>query len=59
MNTLDIKRRKKLAHYLESIKSWISKTAEFDESKRSDAVKELKKIANVFQRMAIDVSRIN
>ncbi|CAF1400273.1 unnamed protein product [Rotaria magnacalcarata] len=54
LNNLDIKRRKKLLHYLESIKSWISKGADFDESKRYETIKELNKIARVFERMAVE-----
>jgi hypothetical protein len=59
MNKLDEKRRKKLLHNIESIKVWISKTTDFDESKRYEIVKELNKIARSFKKMAIDVNRIS
>jgi hypothetical protein len=59
MNKLDEKRRKKLLHNIQSIKVWISKTTDFDESKRYEIVKELNKIARAFKKMAIDVKRIS
>ncbi|CAF4767027.1 unnamed protein product [Rotaria sp. Silwood1] len=54
MNQLDTKRHKKLLLNLESIKSWISKEVDFDESKRYEIVKELNKIAITFRQMATD-----
>ncbi|CAF4381885.1 unnamed protein product, partial [Adineta steineri] len=54
MNTLDEKRRKKLLINLESVKAWVSKKMDFDESKRYDIVKELNKIARSFRQMAFD-----
>ncbi|CAF3469754.1 unnamed protein product [Rotaria socialis] len=54
LNNLDINRRKKLLHYLESIKSWISKGADFAGPNRYETIKELNKIARVFERMAVD-----
>ena len=50
-----MKRRKKLLHNIESIKSWISKDIDFDETKRYEIVKQLNKIARAFKQMAIDV----
>ena len=56
MNTLDEKRRTKLIFNLNSIKAWISKKRDYDESKRYDIVKDLNQIARAFRLMAIDVS---
>lgn len=58
MNNLDIKRRKKILHYLETIKAWVSKAANFEESKRYETIKELNNIARAFQKMALDVNII-
>jgi predicted DNA-binding antitoxin AbrB/MazE fold protein len=55
MNILDEKRRKKVLHNLESIKSWISKEVDFDEGKRYEIVKELNKISRALRQLAIDV----
>ncbi|CAF4888115.1 unnamed protein product, partial [Rotaria sp. Silwood1] len=54
MNQLDIKRYKKILHNIESIKTWISKEVDFDESKRYEIVKDLNNIARAFQQMATD-----
>ena len=56
LNVLDTKRRKKLLHHLESLKSWISKEIDFDESKSYETIKELKKIARALRQMATDVN---
>lgn len=56
MNSLDEKRRKKVLHNLESLKSWISKDVDFDESKRYEIVKELNKIARALRQLAFDVN---
>ncbi|UJR23948.1 hypothetical protein I4U23_026916 [Adineta vaga] len=53
-NSLDEKRRKKLMFNLESVKAWISKKQDYDESKRYDIVKDLNQIARAFRQMAID-----
>lgn len=55
MNSLDYKRRKKLLHNIDSLKGWISKEVDFDETKRFEIVKQLTKIARAFRQMAIDV----
>jgi len=54
MNSLDLKRRKKLLHNLDSLKGWISKEIDFDEAKRFEIVKQLTKIARSFRQMATD-----
>ncbi|CAF3911139.1 unnamed protein product [Rotaria sordida] len=54
MNQLDIKRYKKILHNIQSIKTWVSKEVNFDESKRYEIVKELNKIARAFRQMATD-----
>ncbi|CAF1244784.1 unnamed protein product [Rotaria sordida] len=54
MNILDEKRRKKILHNLESLKIWISKEVDFDESKLYETVKELYKIARALRQLAID-----
>ncbi|CAF1235979.1 unnamed protein product [Adineta ricciae] len=53
-NTLDEKRRTKLIFNLNSIKAWISKKRDYDESKRYDIVKDLNQIARAFRLMAVD-----
>ena len=58
MNHLDIKRYKKILNNLQSIKAWVSKEINFDESKRYEIVKELNKIARAFRQMATDVNII-
>ena len=58
MNLLDTKRQKKIRHNLESIKGWISRGIDLDETKQIEIIKELNKIARAFRQMAIDVSRI-
>jgi len=58
MNQLDIKRRKKILHNLQSLKGWISKEIDYDETKRYEIVKELNKIADSIRKMAIDVNII-
>jgi hypothetical protein len=57
LNKLDVKRRKKLLHNIESLKSWISKEIDFDESRQHEIVKELQKIARSLRQMASDVSK--
>ncbi|CAF4328073.1 unnamed protein product, partial [Rotaria sp. Silwood2] len=54
MNQLDIKRHKKLLHNIQSIRTWISKEVDFDESKRYEIVKDLNKMARAFRQMATD-----
>ncbi|CAF1359491.1 unnamed protein product [Rotaria magnacalcarata] len=54
MNNMDQKRRKKILYYLDVMKGWISRAADFDDSKRYETIKELYKIADVFRKMAID-----
>ncbi len=56
MNTLDIKRRQKILHNIESLKGWLSKDFDFEESKRYEIVKGLHKIARSFRQMAVDVN---
>jgi hypothetical protein len=56
MNTLDVKRRKKLLNNVQSVKGWISKEVDYDETKRFEIVKELNKIARAFRQMAMDVN---
>ncbi|CAF3351971.1 unnamed protein product [Rotaria sp. Silwood1] len=55
MNSLDEKRRKKILHNLELLKSWITKDVDFDETKRFEIIKKLYKIARALRRMAFDV----
>jgi hypothetical protein len=56
MNVLDTKRRKKILHNIQSLKSWISKDIDYDEEKRFEIVKELNKIARALRQMATDVN---
>ena len=56
LNHLDIKRRKKLLHNIEALKSWISKEIDFDPAKQYEIIKELQKIARALRQMAIDVT---
>jgi len=56
MNELDIKRRQKILHNIESLKGWLSKDVDFDETKRYEIVKGLHKIIRSFRQMAIDVN---
>lgn len=55
MNDLDFKRRKKLSHNIESLKTWIAKEDDYDEKKPNELVTKLNKIARAFQQMASDV----
>ncbi|CAF4563953.1 unnamed protein product [Rotaria sp. Silwood2] len=55
MNSLDEKRRKKIFHNLESLKGWITKDIDFDETKRFEIVKVLYKIARALRQLAFDV----
>ncbi|CAF3717062.1 unnamed protein product [Rotaria sordida] len=55
MNALDEKRRKKIFHNLESLKNWITKDVDFDETKRFEIVKQLYKIARALRQLAFDV----
>ena len=59
MNHLDEKRRKKILVHLESLKDWISKEIDFDESKCYETIKELNKIARALHQMAFDVKKRN
>ena len=56
LNHLDVRRRKKLLHNIESLKSWISKEIDFDQSRQYEIIKELQKIARALRQMALDVS---
>lgn len=57
MNTLDEKRRKRVLHNLELLKSWISMICNFNETKRYEIVKELYKIARALRQLSIDVNK--
>lgn len=56
MNPLDVKRRKKILHNVQALKSWVSRDIDFDETKRYEIVKDLNKLARSFRQMAIDVN---
>ena len=49
MNQLDTKRRKKILHNIESLRDWISKEVDFDQTKPHEIVKEF----NIFLERCI------
>ncbi|CAF1117580.1 unnamed protein product [Adineta ricciae] len=55
MNNLDEKRRKKILHGLESLKTWITKEVDFKEQKIYETIKQLRKISRALRQLAIDV----
>ncbi|UJR24822.1 hypothetical protein I4U23_006197 [Adineta vaga] len=55
MNSLDEKRRMKILHSLESLKTWISKEIDFQETKFYEALKQLRKISRTLRQLANDI----